>query len=360
MRARSRGVGLAGAAVAVGAVVLALVVPAGPAGAAGSTYRRTNLVSDVPGRAQVTDPNLVNAWGLTYGPGTPVWVADNGTGKSTLYAGGVHGSAETVTPLVVAIPGGAPTGTVFNPTSGFVVHNGAASGPATFLFVSESGHLTGWSASSSGASAKDAVVRQGAVWKGLALGRPAAGPRLYAANFSAGRVDVFDSAFHPVATAGMFRDPNLPAHYAPFDVMVTGSRLYVSYAKRAGGGPDEVDGAGLGRVDVYTLGGRLLHRIRHHGKLDAPWGMTIAPAGFGRFSGDLLVGNFGDGRIHAFGAHTLARRGTVRNGAGHPIRIDGLWALLPGNGTEGGKDQVLFSAGPNDESHGLLGVLSLR
>jgi uncharacterized protein (TIGR03118 family) len=120
----------------VGAVALALVLPAGPAGAAGSTYRRTNLVSDVPGRAQVTDPNLVNAWGLSYGPGTPVWVADNGTGKSTLYAGGVHGSAQTVTPLVVTIPGGAPTGTVFNPTSGFAVHNGAASGPATFLFVS--------------------------------------------------------------------------------------------------------------------------------------------------------------------------------------------------------------------------------
>jgi uncharacterized protein (TIGR03118 family) len=143
-------------------------------------------------------------------------------------------------------------------------------------------------------------------------------------------------------------------------VMVAGSKLYVSYAKRAGGGPDEVDGAGLGRVDVYTLGGRLLHRIRHHGKLDAPWGMAIAPAGFGQFSGDLLVGNFGDGRIHAFGTRTLARRGTLRNAAGHPIRIDGLWALMRGNGTEGGRNQVLFSAGPDNESHGLLGVLSLR
>jgi uncharacterized protein (TIGR03118 family) len=344
----------------VGAVVLALVVPAGAASAAGSTYRRTNLVSDVPGRAQVTDPNLVNAWGLSYGPGTPVWVADNGTGKSTLYAGAVDGTTQSVNPLVVTIPGGAPTGTVFNPTTGFVVHNGALSGPAKFLFVSESGHLTGWNPAVGLTAAQDAVVRKGSVWKGLALGQPAAGPRLYAANFSAGRVDVFDSAFHRVATSGRFRDPTLPAHFAPFNVMVAGNRLYVSYAKRAGSGPDEVDRAGLGRVDTYTLGGRLLHRIRHHGKLDAPWGMAIAPAGFGQFSGDLLVGNFGDGRIHAFGAHKLGSRGTVRNAAGHPVRIDGLWALMPGNGTEGGTDQVLFSAGPNDESHGLLGVLSLR
>jgi uncharacterized protein (TIGR03118 family) len=355
---------LTGVCVAAGALGVALVVPAGPVGASThSTYRQRNLVSDVPGRAQVTDPNLVNAWGASYSPTSPLWVSDNGTNVTTLYAGGVHGGTQTINSLVVKIPGGAPTGQIHNPTTSFVVHGtDGSSGPAAFLFVGESGQLTGWNpnvpAPAPSHDAQVAVGTPGAVDKGLAIGGPLDNPLLYAADFSAGTVDVYNGKFQRVITAGNFVDRMLPAHFAPFNVAVLNSKVYVSFAKR--NGVDEVDGAGLGRVDVFTLHGRLLHRLSDHGSLNAPWGLTIAPAGFGEFSGDLLVGNFGDGRIHAFSPNKLALRGTVRARNNKPVSIAGLWALLPGNGVEGGTDEVLFTAGPGDESHGLLGTLSLR
>ncbi|MGZ4609636.1 MAG: TIGR03118 family protein [Actinomycetes bacterium] len=350
---------------AIGGVALALAVAAGPADAAGSTYRRTNLVSDVPGRAQVTDPNLVNAWGASYGPGTPLWVSDNGKDVATLYAGGIHRGMQSINPLVVHIPGGAPTGQVFNPTNGFVIHAAdGSSAPARFLFVGESGHISGWAptvpAPAPSKAAQDAVVKRGAVYKGLAMGQTAGGPRLYAANFSSGRVEVYNSAFHRITVPGRFRDRRLPAHFAPFNVAVLGGRVYVAYARQDAQHKDEVAGPGLGRVDTFTLNGRLLHRVGHPGGLNAPWGLTIAPSGFGQFSGDLLVGNFGDGHIHAYNPRTLASKGVLRNARGRRVTIDGLWALLPGNGTEGGTDEVLFTAGPNDEAHGLLGSLALR
>ena len=354
--------GAAAAVVAAGAAV-ALMAPAAPVGAATrSTYDQHNLVSDVAGRAQVTDPHLVNAWGASYGPTTPLWVSDNGTDVATLYTGGVHGGAQAVAPLVVSIPGGAPTGQVFNPTTSFAVR--AADGstaPARFLFVGESGHLSGWALTTPPATtATDAVVTPGAVYKGLALGQPAGGPRLYAADFSAGTVDVYDGAFRRMITPGNFEDPKLPAGFAPFNVAVLGGRVYVAYAKRDAQRTDEVAGQGLGRVDVFSQDGTLLRRGTAHGRLNAPWGLTLAPEGFGAFSGDLLVGNFGDGRIHALDPRTLQLRGTLRRPGGGAVHIDGLWALLPGNGTEGGTDEVLFTAGPQDESHGLLGSLSLH
>jgi uncharacterized protein (TIGR03118 family) len=364
---------LAFGAAVTATLTLALTVPSGSLSALGqnsnhreagaSTYKQTNLVADTPGKAQITDPNLVNAWGASYGPGTPLWVSDNGTNVSTLYAGGIHGGTQSIVPLVVHIPGGVPTGQVFNPTKRFVVKSAnGSSAPALFLFVGESGHLTGWAPNVPGPAtsthAQNAVVMPKAVFKGLALGRSDRGPRLYAANFASGMVDVFNGKFRRVITHGNFVDRRLPRAYAPFNVAVLNSKVYVAYAKQDPMSADELDGPGLGRVDVFTMNGTLLRRLGHHSQLNAPWGLTIAPRHFGTHSGDLLVGNFGNGRIHAYNPRTLAPRGVLRNGAHTPITIDGLWAILPGNGTEAAKDELLFTAGPDDEAHGLLGTLS--
>ena len=355
-----------GTFVAVGALgVVALVAPAGSVGAAtDDTYQVRNLVSDVPGLAQVTDPHLVNPWGVSFSGTSPLWVSDNEKDVATLYAGGVHGGTQTINPLVVNIPGGAPTGQVSNPTTSFVVHGSdGSSAPARFLFVGESGHLSGWAPTvpppPPSTQAQDAVVTPGAVDKGMAMGQTEDGPMLYVADFSAGTVDVYNGLFQRVITAGNFQDRRLPEGFAPFNVAVLGGKVYVAYAKQDADREDEVAGAGLGRLDVFTLDGRLLDRADGHGLLNAPWGLAIAPTGFGAFSGDLLVGNFGDGRIHAFDPGTLAPTGVVRGEDGRPVSIDGLWALQPGNGTEGGTDEVLFTAGPQDESHGLLGSLSV-
>ncbi len=351
---------------AAGVLALASITPAQAGGAtsSASAYRQVNLVSDVAGRAQITDPNLVNPWGISFSPSGPLWVSDNGTDVSTLYQGGVHGGTESVVPLVVSIPGGAPTGQAFNPTKDFAVHGSDGSrGPATFIFVGESGHLTGWNPNVPADSppstvAVNAVVTRGAVYKGLALGMLNNAPRLYAANFAGGTVDLYNGQFRRVITLGDFVDPKLPTGFAPFNVAVLGGRVYVAYAKQDKDKVDEVAGPGLGRVDIFSLSGKLKARMADTSSLNAPWGLAIAPAGFGMFTGDLLVGNFGNGRIHAFDPLTLAKVGTLTDADHKPISIDGLWALLPGNGVQSGKDEVIFSAGPDDEEHGLLGTLS--
>ena len=336
------------AAVAAGAcLTLAVAVPVTASAApATSRYIQTNLVSDVPGWAQITDPNLVNAWGASFLGGSPLWVSDNGKDVSTLYFGGIHGGTQSIQPLVVGIPGGEPTGQTSNPTSAFPVTASGTTAPALFIFVSESGHITGWNPTVAPTEAQDAIPPTGGIYKGVAMGMAPLGPRLYAANFASGQVEMYNGSWQRVRINGAFRDPRLPKHYGPFNIMVSGNHVYVAYAKQSGG-TDEVDGPGLGRVDVFTLGGQLLSRMVHTSALNAPWGMAIAPAGFGDFSGDLLVGNFGDGKINAFTPFGLARQGVV----------DGLWALLPGNGREAGTDEVIFTAGPADESHGLLGTL---
>jgi uncharacterized protein (TIGR03118 family) len=358
-----RKVGLAAAAVGA----LALAVPATAADAqptaTGHGFVQTNLVSDVPGLAQITDPNLVNAWGASYLGTSPLWVSDNGTNVTTLYTGGVHGGPQSITPLVVSIPGGAPTGQVSNPTSDFVVTaKDGTTGPAKFIFVGETGHISGWNPAvqpapggASSTHAQNAVVHKNDIDKGVAMGMTPTGPRLYVANFHSGNVDMYDGSWKPLHRQGAFSDPTLPRGYAPFNVMVSGNRVYVAYAKADG--LDEVDGPGLGRVDEFTLNGFLLHRLAKHSTLDAPWGLAIAPAGFGALAGDLLVGNFGNGEVHAFTAGDMGYRGVLRTPAHRPLVIDGLWALLPGNGTEAGTDEVLFTAGPDDEAHGLLGTL---
>ena len=337
------------------------------AAATASRYVQTNLVSDVPGWAQITDPNLVNAWGASYLPGSPaspLWVSSNGKDVSTLYAGGVHGGAQSVLGLVVSIPGGAPTGQVSNLTADFVVKDaGGASGPARFLFVGETGHITGWNPAvgltgtqTTSTQAQDAVTHAHAVYKGLAMGMAPNGPRLYAANFASGQVEVYRGNWTQLRDPHAFRDASLPKAFAPFNVMVAGDRVYVAYAKSSGG-VDEVDGAGLGRVDVFTLQGKLLQRAHSTGVLNAPWGLAIAPAGFGSFAGDLLVGNFGDGAIDAYDPETGDFEGALTNEDGNPIRIDGLWTLRFGNGVFGTPRSLVFTAGIADEAHGLLGTI---
>jgi uncharacterized protein (TIGR03118 family) len=327
----------------------------------GNSYHQTNLVSDLPGLAQLTDPDLVNPWGLAAGPTTPVWVADNGTDKATIYPGFVNGSPIQKAPLVVSIPGGAPTGQVFNGTPGFEVHAGDASGPALFVFDSEAGLVTGWNPGvppppPSTQAQVGARVRH-AIYKGLALATTSAGSFLYAADFHHGRIDVFDQGFGRVHLSGRFRDHKLPHGYAPFNVQELGGRLYVAYAKQDADREDELAGPGRGFVDVYSTSGHLLRRLIRRGQLNAPWGLVQAPTGFGRFSGALLVGNFGDGRINAYDPRTGAFRGRLRHEDGTPIEIEGLWALRFGNGVTGNPTTLLFTAGIDDEAHGLFGAI---
>jgi len=359
-----RRLGRLGRALALGlaAVVLA-VASAAPVAASqpGNAYRQTNLVSDLPGLAQLTDPDLVNPWGLAAGPTTPAWVADNGTGKATIYPGFVNGSPIQKAPLVVSIPGGAPTGQVFNGTPGFVVRSGDASGPARFLFDSEAGLVSGWNPgvpppppstqAQIGASVPDAI------YKGLAIASTADGTFLYAADFHHGRIDVVDSSFNPVHLSGSFSDGEIPAGFAPFNVQELGGLLYVAYAKQDADREDEVAGPSLGFVDVYSASGHLLRHLIERGQLNAPWGLVRAPAGFGRFGGALLVGNFGNGRINAYDPDTGEFLGRLRHEDGSPIEIEGLWALRFGNGLTGNPTTLLFTAGIDDEAHGLFGAI---
>jgi uncharacterized protein (TIGR03118 family) len=341
--------------VALSALALAL---AGPADAHGggkgaNVYKKRNLVSDIDGVARITDANLVNPWGLAFGPATPAWVADNGTDVSTLYSGGVRKSIPVTLPLVVGIPGGAPTGIVFNGTGGFKL-NGA---PARFIFDSEAGTITAWN---SGTAAATVATTPGAIYKGLAIASKGGATMLYAANFHAGTIDVFNDSFAPVTVPGGFVDPNLPAGFAPFNVQEIAGRLVVAYAQQDADAEDEVAGPGLGYVDVFNANGHLLRRLISQGQLNAPWGLAIAPKHFGPFSGDLLVGNFGDGAINAYDPRTGGFRGTLRNKDGNPIKVNGLWALRFGNGVIGTPQTLLFTAGIADEDHGLFGEIVVR
>jgi uncharacterized protein (TIGR03118 family) len=318
----------------------------------GNVYKKRNLVSDIEGVARITDPHLVNPWGLSAGPTSPLWVADNHSNVSTLYSGGVRGSVPVIVPLVVDITGGAPTGTVFNPTSGFPV-NGS---PSKFIFDSEAGTITAWNA---GTVAQTVVPSSGAVYKGLAISTKGT-PLLYAADFVGKKIDVFSSSFAPVTAPGGFVDPNLPAAYGPFNVQEIGGRIVVAYAEVDPQTGDEVAGEHKGFVDVFDTDGHLLRRLVSGGALNAPWGLVLAPRHFGQFSGDLLVGNFGDGAINAYDPRTGQLDGTLTNKDGNAIKINGLWALRFGNGVFGTPTTLIFTAGIADEDHGLLGEIVVK
>jgi uncharacterized protein (TIGR03118 family) len=334
-------------------------------------YAQHNLVSDVPGLADLTDPNVVNAWGLDAGDTSPWWIADNGSGKTTLYnvAGG-----NVVTTFTVPGAGGAqgnPTGLVFNGGPGFVVNNGVATSAARFIFSSEDGTISAFRGNPIVTVVPNAnAPAHGAIYKGLAIDSRTTGTRLYATDFHNGKVDVFDTSFRLVTLSGDFTDPNLPAGFAPFGIQTIGNTIYVTYALQDEDAEDDVAGPGLGFVDAYDLNGNLIRRVATMGELNAPWGLALAPAGFGRFSGDLLVGNFGDGRIHAFDPNELTPTGEfeavglLHSERGRPVEIEGLWALQFGHGTtsvgpNGLTTTLFFTAGPFDEEHGLFGSLTL-
>jgi len=314
---------------------------------AAAGYKIVPQISDQPGVAPVQDTDLVNPWGLAQlNDGAPVWTSDNGSDKSTFYD---RNSGAKQTPVVQISPG-APTGIVAVPNGiNFEVSEGGTTGRCYFIFDTETGVISCWAPSVDDFNALVGYdgSGKGAVYKGLAI--DAANQHLFTADFARNRVEIVDTNWTQV---GSFTDPDLPKHYAPFNVAVLNGKLYVAFAKH-GSGIDEKHGKGLGLVDVFDLSGNFQTRLISGGALNAPWGLAIAPSSFGTFSNDLLVGNFGDGHINVYDPNTGAPLGTLSNKQGKPLKIDGLWALDPGPGTK----QVQFSAGPDDESHGLIGLI---
>jgi len=321
-------------------------------------FEQVNLVSDLPGVALLQDTNLVNAWGMSFSATSPFWISDNGTGLSTLYvvtndaAGTVHVAKQA---LEVVIPGeGNPTGQVFNNVGGF---NGDI-----FLFVSEDGTVSGWRPGLVN-NAEVLATRPGAVYKGVALATTTNGPVLLAANFSEGTIDVYGTNGTLIT---QYSDPNAPGGYAPFNVQTLQGMVFVTFAKQDADKEDDVQGPGNGLIDVFDPNTGIFHRFATGtdagGKgnlkdIDSPWGLAIAPSTFGEHAGQLLVGNFGSGTIMTFDADGDFK-GLLRDAHNRPVTIEGLWALAFGNGGRAGSpDTLFFTAGPDDESHGLFGEL---
>ena len=347
-----------------------------------NSYQVTHLVSlsDAKGGtitdAHHRDDNLQNGWGVAFNPTGPVWVSDNGTGVSTLYDGDglPFVPQNSPVPLVVRIPAasgnkadtGTPTGIAFNASNDFVVPTTPSppvSGPARFLWVSEDGAISGWAPNVDVNNAQTALVAN-AVYKGIAIAGDGSSGHfmLYAADFIGQKIDVYDSTFTLVTRlpAGAFVDPKIPKDYGPFNIMNIQGNLYVAYAKTQPGSHDEAHGPGLGFVDVFDADGNLLMRLDGKKKFNAPWGMAIAPQGFGKFSNDVLVGNFGDGTINAFDPHDGHFDGQLKTPDGKTLVIDGLWGIAFGNGImKQETDTLFFAAGPSDEGDGLYGRIDL-
>jgi uncharacterized protein (TIGR03118 family) len=346
-------------------------------------FVQTNLVSDGAVPSSVVDPKLVNPWGLAASSKGPLWVSDNGSGSSTLYNGS---GAKLGLEVTIPPPAGSSSGTTAAPTG--IVFNGNASeflvgpnAPAAFIFSTEDGTISGWNP---GVDLTHAVLAAdnstqvypngstGAVYKALALANNGGADFLYATNFRSGKVDVFDSSFHQVTlAAGAFTDRHIPASYAPFGIAsitppgASQSYLVVTYAQQNAAKHDDVAGKGHGFVDVFDTSGHLLNHVAARGALNSPWGIALAPSHFGSYGGDLLIGNFGDGRINAFKlpkgrSHHFESAGPLKNANGKPVVIDGLWSLAFGNGASAGPtDTVFFTAGINGEADGLFGTLTI-
>ena len=355
------------------AVVGLIALAVGPASAANlqsqNSYTMTPLQSDNGVGGSTVDPNLVNGWGIAALPTSPWWVADNETDKSTLYRGD-----GTKVALIVDVPGG-PTGIVANPvTTDFIVTVGAASGNARFIFANEDGEIRGWNpnvpAANSTVTEVGATAQDGASYKGLAIASSGGNAHLYAADFHNAKVDVYDSSFDLQSWAGAFVDPGIPAGFAPFGIQNLNGMIFVTYAKQDADAADEVAGDGLGYVSAFGTDGSFMGRVASRGALNAPWGLAWAPLtdgqghpGFGKFSGDLLVGNFGNGRINAYAwtPDGWEARGHLKTSNHHPLVIDGLWGIGFGNGFAAGPITTLyFAAGPDDEAHGLYGSVTFN
>jgi len=342
-------------------------------------YARTDLTANsasVSAKAANIDANLLNAWGLSRATTSPWWISDNGAGVSTLSDGaGVPQPTTTPQPLVVTIPlpppdnssGAAttsegktstPTGTVFNYTSDFEVAPGKK---AIFLFVTEDGTISGWNPTVKPTEAVIKVNRSGkAVYKGCTLVQTEFGTFLYVTNFKSGRIEVYDSKFQRVhALDHSFRNGHLPHDFVPFNIQNIGGSIVVTFAKREPGSNDEEHGPGLGFVAIFDPFGQLIRRLDHGPFLNAPWGVALAPSDFGAFSHRLLIGNFGDGTIHAFNVVSGDFEGTLLDAGGQSLTVDGLWALSFGsNGPSGSAIELYFTAGPNDENDGLFGKIA--
>ena len=324
-------------------------------------YKQTNLVSD--GVLPATpDAHLKNPWGMAATPGGAFWLADNHTGVATLYNG-----LGSIVPLVVTVPPPAgapsdalasPTGIVFNPNSAqFQV---APKVGAVFIFATEDGTISAWNPSVDPTHAllEADNSQSGAVYKGLAVATNSTGMFLYATNFRQGTVDVFDSKFQPAKLAGSFADPRLPPGYAPFGIALVDGNLFVTYALQDADKEDDQKGPGNGFVDVFDTDGRLITRFASRGALNSPWGIARAPLNFGPFSGDILIGNQGDGRISAFNTRGEFR-GLLRTASGAPVSIDGLWSLGFGDEAAADPAKLYFTAGTNAEVDGLFGSLEV-
>src|SRR3984885_10880341 len=387
---RSRGI-RAVALVGTGTVCLGIVVACGGGGGGGSnqsmisasstTFADTALVSnktEVVASAATIDANLQNPWGIAVAPGLPFWISDNNSNLTTLYSGAgvqetqsITGSAETG----IAIPASAagvqanPTGQVFNGAGGFLVPTSKGQETALFIFDGEGGLISAW-AQDSGATAvtayDDGAVNgeNHAVYKGLAIGTVSGATYLYATDLHNNKVDVFDTNFSkPAAMQGKFVDPNLPSGFVPFGIQAVNGKLYVTLAKQDAAMHDEITGAGLGYVDIFDFSGNLINQFASAGSLNAPWGIAIAPAGFGSLQGDVLIGNFGDGTINIFSANGTALanfEGPLMSTNGQPIAFPGLWSLVFGNGDADKPVTTLFyTAGFADQTDGVFGGITV-
>jgi uncharacterized protein (TIGR03118 family) len=348
---------------ALAAIVTAALAAAAPLQAVppDDRYAVTGIVSDLPTLAPNVDPNLKNGWGLAASATSPWWVADNDTNKASLYT-----ASGTINTLVVGVDGG-PTGEVFGGVAGqFQVGTATTPttlAPASFIFASQDGMIRAWR---SGASALvTAGGSPGASYFGLTIAGTGSAARLYAADFANRHVDVLDGSWTVVTAPGAFTEPHLPSDYGPFGIQAIGNRIFVAFAQQETPGGDEVHAPGAGIVDVFDLNGQFLHRVASHGGMNAPWGLAMAPAtGFGPFSGDLLIGNFGDGVIQAFRElpdGSWDHEGVIRDAHRLKVSIDGLWALQFGHGAanNGPPTTLFFTAGPNDETDGLFGSITL-
>lgn len=331
-------------------VAMGVLASASAARSQVASFQQTNLVSSVAGQAPVTDPNLRNPWGIALSSGSPFWIGNQITSTSTLYNGA--GQPFPIgNPLIVTIPAllnpRGPTGVVFNSTSNFLV-NGT---PATFIFANLDGTIEAWN-NSAGTNAIVATSAIGSL-KGLTIGNDGTANFLYAADSANGAVRVFDGNFQSSSVAGSFSDPNLPSGFTPHNIQNLGGTLFVTYKNESSGG---------GVINAFSPNGNLLRRVTSNaagGHLDSPWGMAIAPAGFGPFGGALLIGNEGDGRISAFDALTGQFLGQISDAANNPIANPGLWGLTFGNGGNGGSPNTLyFTAGIQGETQGLFGSIS--
>src|SRR5262245_59079778 len=355
------------------AVLPSLLLPVAAGAQGEGSYRQTNPVSDLPNFAQFRDKSLVNPWGLSHSPNRPWQVSDNSTGLSTQYTSvGKQVPPPVTIPTPAGVKAAAPTGNVFNSTIDFVISKNGKSFASQFIFATEDGTISGWNPNVDATHAilevdRSAVSQSGftgAVYKGLALASSSSSNFLYATNFRFGQVEQFDANFTLVKT---FTDPFLasdcpipgaPAQcFAPFGIQSINDQLYVTFALQDAAHHDDVKGAGNGFVDVFDPDGTFIRRFDLQGTLNSPWGLALAPANFGQFSNDVLVGNFGDGHINAFDL-TGAFLDQLRDGNGNAITINGLWGLAFGNGgLAGSANTLFFAAGFNDEADGLFGSI---